>query len=309
MSHRETFRRWCAQRSDIPLFLSAEWLDTIADEAHWDVALVGQPNDVQAFLPYFHKRKMGFDIITMPPLTPYLGPWLHYPEGQKQASRLSFEKKMMDALIAQLPATDRFVQYFHPAVTNWLPFHWQGFSQTTRYTYIIPDLSDMDAVYDGLQGNIRREIKKAEAQLTVTRAEEVNTLFDLLKKDFDLKKEKLPISRKYLTGIFKAAQAAGSGAVFHASDASGRTVSAVFIVWDSSSAYYLAGAVLPEARTSGVMSLLLWEAIRHSSTVTRAFNFEGSINEPIERFFRAFGGMQMPYFEIRRTGSKLLKLL
>lgn len=309
MSHRETFRRWCAQSSDIPLFLSAEWLDTITDEAHWDVALVGQPNDVQAFLPYFHKRKMGFDIITMPPLTPYLGPWLHYPEGQKQASRLSFEKKMMDALIAQLPATDRFVQYFHPAVTNWLPFHWQGFSQTTRYTYILPDLSDMDAVYDGLQGNIRREIKKAEAQLTVTRSEEVNTLFDLLKMDFDLKKEKLPISRKYLTGIFKTVQAAGSGAVFHASDASGRTVSAVFIVWDSSSAYYLAGAVLPEARTSGVMSLLLWEAIRHSSTVTRAFNFEGSINEPIERFFRAFGGMQTPYFEIRRTGSKLLKLL
>lgn len=309
MTDREIFREWCAQRDDIPIFLTAGWLDAIADEANWDVALIGQHNDVQAFMPYFHKRKMGFDIITMPPLTPYLGPWIHYPEGQKQASRLSYEKKMMDALIAKLLATDRFIQYFHPAVTNWLPFRWKGFEQTTRYTYILPDLSDMYAVYDGLQGNIRREIKKAEAQLSVTQVGEVDTLFRLLKDDFALKKEKLPISKKYLTDVFNAMRAKGCCAVFNAMDAEGNTVSSVFIVWDRQSAYYLAGAVLPDAKTTGVMSLLLWEAIRHSSKVTKAFNFEGSISEPIERFFRAFGGVQTPYFEIRRTGSKLLRML
>lgn len=309
MGQRDIFREWCKVRKDIPLFLRADWLDTIADEAHWDVALVGQMNDVQAFLPYFHKRKMGFNIITMPPMTPYLGPWIHYPEGQKPASRLSFEKKVMDSLIAQLPSTDRFIQYFHPAVTNWLPFRWQGFEQTTRYTYILPDLSDIDAVYDGFQGNTRREIKKAEERLTVVMTDEVDTLFGLLQEDFKAKGEKLPISKNYLNGIFRRTMADGCSSVFCAKDEAGKSIASVLIVWDSMSAYYLAGAVRPEHRTSGVMSLLLWEAIRHSSTVTKAFNFEGSVSEPIERFFRSFGGVQTPYFEIRKSGSKLLKLI
>jgi len=309
MTNREIHRQWCAQRNDIPLFLTDAWLNTIADESQWDVALIGQMNDVQAFLPYFHKRKMGFNIITMPPLTPYMGPWIHYPEGQKQATRLSFEKKMMDGLIAQLPATDRFIQYFHPAITNWLPFRWHSFEQTTRYTYILPDLSDLQAVYEGIQGNIRREIKKAESQFIVALSDDAGALFAMMDRDFKRKKEKLLFSKAYFQKVFTALSATGNCKVLSATDDKGKVVASVFIVWDAQSAYYLAGAVEPEAKTTGVMSLLLWEAIRHSAMVTKAFNFEGSIREPIERFFRAFGGEQTPYFEIRKVDSKLMKLL
>lgn len=309
MTSKEIFRQWCAQRTDIPLFLTASWLDIIANASQWDVVLIGQINDVQAFMPYFHKRKMGFNIITMPALTPYMGPWMHYPEGQKQATRLSFEKKMMDGLIAQLPSTDRFIQYFHPAITNWLPFRWHGFDQTTRYTYILPDLSDLQGIYDGIQGNIRREIKKAEAQLTVASVDEVDTLFALIASDFQHKREKLPITKAYFTKVFETLNGVGQCQVLSAQDDEGKTVASILIVWDAQSAYYLAGAVEPTAKTTGVMSLLLWEAIRHSSTVTKAFNFEGSVSEPIERFFRAFGGEQTPYFEISKVNSKLMKLL
>lgn len=308
-SNKDIFRKWCESRSDIPLFLQADWIECIADDAHWDVALVGKDNDVQAFLPYFKKKKLGFDIITMPPMTPYLGPWLHYPDGQKQATRLSFEKKMMDALIGQLPATDRYVQYFHPAITNWLPFQWKGFEQTTRYTYILPDLSNMNAVYDGLQGNIKREIKKAEATLTVRQVDEIDTLFALLQKDFAAKGEKLPISKAYIKRIADKMMAKGCCMVLCAFDANQQAVASLLLVWDSKSAYFLAGAADSASKTSGVMSLMLWTAIQHSASVTKAFNFEGSIMEAIERFFRAFGGQQTPYFELRKTGSKLLRML
>jgi hypothetical protein len=57
------------------------------------------------------------------------------------------------------------------------------------------------------------------------------------------------------------------------------------------------------------MSLLLWEAINKSAKKAKAFNFEGSMIEPIERYFRAFGGKLTPYFEIKKTSSKFLKLL
>jgi hypothetical protein len=40
------------------------------------------------------------------------------------------------------------------------------------------------------------------------------------------------------------------------------------------------------------------EALRHSATVTAAFNLEGSMIESVERSLRAFGGIQTPYLHI-----------
>src|SRR5260370_7073664 len=88
--------------------------------------------------------------------------------------------------------------------------------------------------------------------------------------------------------------------MFFAEGPEGRIHAAVYIIWDDRSAYYLMGAADPELRNSGATSLLLWEAIQFAATVTRSFDFEGSMIESIERFFRAFGAKQKPYFHISR---------
>lgn len=309
MDNKAVFTEWCAQRRDIPIFMTPTWLDAASGGGGWDVAVVGQPNDLLGFMPWFQKRKLGFRIITMPPLTPYLGPWLHYPEGQKQPAKLAFEKKVMEGLLEQLPASDRFIQYLHPEVSNWLPLKWAGFTQTTRYTYILPDLSNLDTVHTNMQGNIRREIKKAKQLLTVTQTDSVGTLYSLMRDDMAGKKEPLLFDLAHMQRVFHATHAVGRASVFQAKDEKGTVAASIMLVWDDRSAYYLAGACRPEFKTSGVMSLLLWEGICHAATVTKAFNFEGSIREPIERFFRAFGGIQTPYHEIRRTDSRVLKVV
>lgn len=83
---------------------------------------------------------------------------------------------------------------------------------------------------------------------------------------------------------------------------------AAYIIWDENSAYYLMGGGNPELRTSGATSLVMWEAIKFASDVTKHFDFEGSMLEPVERFFRAFGAEQVPYFQISRM-SRRMKLL
>ncbi len=55
------------------------------------------------------------------------------------------------------------------------------------------------------------------------------------------------------------------------------------------------------------MSFCLWQAIQFASTVTRQFDFEGSMIQPIERFFRAFGGQQTAYHNVSRTSSMVLR--
>lgn len=309
MSNKEIFKNWCETHPEIPLFLQYDWMEIVAKPEQWDVALVGSENDVQAFMPYFKKRKLQFDIITVPPLTPYMGPWLHYPEGQKEATRLSFEKKMYEQLIAQLPKTDKFIQYFHPEVTNWLPFYWNDFEQSTRYTYIIDNLSDADVLYENLQGNIRREISKAQKSLTVSEVNQVKTLHNLKLKDFAAKGQELNYSEVYFKRVFERLKSKDACKAWVASDTDGNPIASLLLVWDDDSAYYLAGAADPENKNSGAMSLLMWTAILFASSVADKFNFEGSMIEPVERFFRSFGAKQTPYFEIRKTDSKLLKLL
>ena len=73
-------------------------------------------------------------------------------------------------------------------------------------------------------------------------------------------------------------------------DDEGRTHAALFTVFDSKTAYYLAGGGDPDLRDSGAMTLLLWDSIQHASGFAEVFDFEGSMIPEIERFFRGFGG-------------------
>lgn len=52
---------------------------------------------------------------------------------------------------------------------------------------------------------------------------------------------------------------------------------------------------------------LIWEAIKFASTVSKKFDLEGSMLEPVERFFRGFGTVQKPYFTISKTFDKRMK--
>jgi hypothetical protein len=106
----------------------------------------------------------------------------------------------------------------------------------------------------------------------------------------------------------KACERHNARKIFFAVDRDGNVHAAVHIIWDENSAYYLMSGGDLIFRNSGTTSLCLWEAIKFASTVTKRFDFEGSMLEPVERFFRAFGARQVPYFHIAKTNSPLLKL-
>ena len=148
MSDKEIYRNHCEQNMNIPLFLSFAWINTVCKENEWDVILKLGGNDVHGFLVYHKKKKLGQNYITMPPLTPYTGVWINYPEHQKQTTRISFERKVMEFLISRLPKFDFCVMHLHPYISNWQPFYWNNFQQTTRYTYILDNKEEED-LYNG----------------------------------------------------------------------------------------------------------------------------------------------------------------
>ena len=309
MSKKKLYRHLCTNESSIPIFSRDWWLDALCGADNWDVSLVEQKGTVMAAMPYFIKHRAFFTLLGQPPLTQTLGPWLR-PSNKKYARRLAQEKRILQDLIGQLPPFDYFNQNWHFSQTNWLPFFWNGFSQTTRYTYILPDLTDEKKLWSDLLENIRREIRKAlnRFKLRIRDDLDMDSFLALNRLTFSRQGKKLPYSEELVRQLDTACIQHGCRKIFIAEDDKGNHHAGVYIIWDENSAYYLMGGADPELRNSGATSLCMWHAIRHASSVTRRFDFEGSIIEPVERFFRAFGAVQTPYFNITKTNLRLLRL-
>jgi hypothetical protein len=307
---KRDYRDACASGLPVPLFSQPWWLDAVAGGDGWDVALVTNGEGIVASMPYCVRRRYGLIVSAQPPLTQTLGPWLR-GTGAGTAKALSRQKRLMDELIVQLPDAAFFSQNWHYSQQNWLPFYWKGFRQTTRYTYVLPDLTSLDRVWGGLDQSARTDIRKAGERFGV-RLREAPQLLDLLalsRKTFERQGRRYPYREDIVQRLYATCLSRGAGQILIAEDAAGRAHAGAFIVWDQNSAYYLIGGGDPELRSSGATSYCLWEAIRSAARVTARFDFEGSMIEPIEKFFRSFGAEQVPYFNVSRTSSKFLALL
>lgn len=305
---RDIYRETCETEESIPLFSQAWWLDAVGGD-DWDAVLVYEKERVVGALPFFLRQRWGFTLLTQPKLTQSLGPWIR-PTRKSYANTLAHEKKVLEALIDALPRHHYYGQNWHFSQQNWLPFFWEGFKQTTRYTYRLDVLQSQDVIWKGMQKDIRGNIRKAQDRFGVT-AEESNCIGDLipvLEKTFDRQGKKIPFQRQFLYGLDKHARERGQRIIILGRDSEGAVHAGTYVVWHGQTAYQLLNGYDPEFRMSGAGSLCVWEAIRKASDHVETYDFEGSMIQPIERFFRAFGARQVPYSHVEKVNSRWLAL-
>lgn len=284
------------------IFQQPWWLDAVAP-GQWDEATVERDGRVVARLPYVVRGRGRLRMLTMPPLTQTLGPWVERSSA-KPARALGEEIQLLAALEAALPAAEAFVQHFSPTMMNALPFYWTGYRLELQYTYRLEDLRSEDTLWEGLRENIRREIRKARKRVEVRDDLGLDRFYDVWAKTFARQDLEPPASFAELERLDKACAARGARAMLFALDDADRVHAVAYAVWDEHAAYYLVGGGDPELRTSGASSMLMWEAIMRARDVTDVFDFEGSMLMPVERFFRAFGSRQTPYLRVSRATGR-----
>jgi hypothetical protein len=284
------------------IFEQPWWLDGVAP-GRWSAAEVRRGHEVVARLPFVQRRKAGLTAIVQPDLTQTLGPWIAPLEG-KYARRLETEKKLLGQVIQMLPPVDLFRVNFSPALTNWLPFYWAGFDATVRYTYRLNDLSDLDRVRGEFQDHVRRGIRKAENVVEVVHDHPLEPVLRLNARTFARQGRRPPYSDDLVRRLDAICAAHGARRSLAAVDAQGRTHAVLYLVWDAGTLYPIINARDADLQAFGANVLLYWEAIRFASTVSRTFDFEGSMLEPIEHFVRGFGGRQTAYFCVSKAGPK-----
>ena len=285
------------------IFCRSWWLAAVCG-SDFQILVVRQGDEIVAGMPLPRTRKLIWRGITMPPLTQTLGVLLAPQDGAKYVSRLSDEMAVLRALVDAIPAVDVFRVNTHHTMTNWLPFHWAGYSQTTRYTYVLDDLSDLEAVSQGMAPRARNTIRKAEkAGIRVDEIDDVELLLALVRKTFARQDESLPYTEDDVRRLDAACAAHGARTIFVARDDSGQTHAALYAAHDGKCMYDLMQGCDPELRSSGANPLATWRSIERAHELELSYDFEGSMLESVESFFRSFGAVQKPYFEISRVRS------
>jgi CelD/BcsL family acetyltransferase involved in cellulose biosynthesis len=281
------------------IFQQPWWLDAVAP-GRWGQAVVERDGRTVARLPYTVRGRGRWRMLTQPPLTQTLGPWVERSSA-KPANALSEEMELLTAVEAALPPAEAFLQHFSPTMLNALPFFWAGYRIEVQYTYRLEGLGSEEALWDGLRGNIRREIRKARKRVEVRDDLGLDRFYSVWAKTFSRQGLEPPHSLALLDRLDAACAARGARTMLFAVDEADRIHAVSYVVWDEQAAYYLLGGSDPELRTSGASSLLMWEAIKRAREVTDTFDFEGSMLKPVERFFRAFGSRQAPYLRVSRA--------
>lgn len=266
------------------------WLDIVAKNK-WGEVTVKEAGEVVARLPYVIKKGK----IRMPPLTQTLGPWIkqEYREFKPGNTQLSKLKEIISQLLCQLPKHDSFKVCFDSSNSYILPYKWHGYNLSPAFSYRISDLEDLSLVYSLFNKTVRKNINYASNKVDICESEDPEDIINLLDKTFASQRRSFPYDRTIVNTIVRESIKRKTGRLLVAIDGEGNKHSSGFFVYDNNVCYYLMGGSDLNFRASGAQSLLLWNAIQFASAVSKKFDFEGSMVEGIENFFRQFGGKQV----------------
>lgn len=279
------------------------YLDAVAPGS-WGAAVVNRGGQPAAAQPYYLKHFGPWKVIAMPPLCKFMGPT--FGESFRSVRTVY---KLSEQLVEGLPPHSLFRQNFHYSYSNWLPYYWKGFRETTRYSYVLEDLYDLDQIWAGLSTDYRNnKIPRAEGVLRVVDDMGVSVLFRLLELTYARQGLHSGLSEAFIERLWRSVNKHNAGRLLFAIDQNAEVHAAAFLLRDRDNAYLLLSADDPKHRTNGSGIWLIWQAIRYAALEwrVRRFDFLGSIKQSIEQSRRQFGAQAVPFHAIERFNSRLL---
>lgn len=307
MNTRDIYRQLCKGPNSLSLFLQDWWLDVVCPE--WDAAIVHNGDNIAGLWPYNPEKKASVSILRTPALTPYIGPHIFFPHDLKESKKDNFEHEVTAALFEKMPDAKVWAVSLPPAQKQVGLYKEQGFDIQTRQTFLMPlDAGEAD-IFLRLNEDYRRNIRKAEAEIIITNEPaELPLLRQYLEATLDRKDVKMHYSAGLMQQLFNECNSRGTCALWVARKA-GEVQAILWHVWDEERAYYLAGSRNPKVKDAKAMTALIWHAIKESKKMGKAiFDFEGSMDPGVEKFFRNFGAVRELYLVLNKNNSTLWKL-
>lgn len=300
MTDKERYHELCKKEVSIPIFSQDWWLDVVCAQNGWEVYLIGNEMDIKAAFPYSIEEDKNGRYIGRLTLTQNNGIWIKYPNGQGIISKQSYEEKIVNEVCDFIEKLNLFKydQQYHYHFDNYMPFFWRYYKEITKYTYVIEDTSNMEAVRAAYSSKLKNVIRKAEKYLHVEEMEDLEEFYKINQMSFIRQGIDIPYSFEYFRRLFEACKQKNAGKLLGVKDEQGNIQSVAMIIWDKMSVYYLLNGTNPELKSYQGNDLLIDYSIEEAHNRNLKFDFEGSVIKNVNHAFREFGGIPMPYFRI-----------
>ncbi|MBO6794884.1 MAG: GNAT family N-acetyltransferase [Balneolaceae bacterium] len=286
------------------IFMQPWWLDVVAKD-DWIELKIEKGGDLKARWPIVMRKKMGFVHIEMPVLTQKTGPWIKQ-ESTKQVSLHSNERKLLEELIEKIPSFDRFNLNLDESIINYLPFKWSGFKQSSNTSFRINDPYNSEAVWANFKSTVRRNIRRAQENCTISTNLTSKELYLQIKKTFHRKNKEPSYSFELIDDLINEATKRNRANIIGVLNKNNEVISAQLFIHDDNVTYYLAGGFDNDNIEPGAVSLGMFEGIRLAAARKNAFDFEGSSVNGIEQFFSSFGSIPIHFHNIHKVSNKYL---
>jgi hypothetical protein len=272
------------------------WLDA-ASGGRYEEVTVSSGGRTVGRLPYLRKSRLGFSICVAPELTLYLGPAISAGNGSLAASTIK-RHQITRELIEKLPPFSLFHQQMHRGIPDALPFAQHDFKVLAKFSYEVAP-SPEATIWRNMRDKTRNVIRRAQERSELVDLEPAAFL-SVYEANLERRGRFFNyMYRSNAAAIFDATLSRGRGRLLGARDESGTVAAAIFYVWDDAVTYYMLTTRTPGSH-NGIVSMLLWEAIRESAAHGRVFDFGAIGTAGSVLFYSAFGGEVRPRFLVER---------
>lgn len=284
-------RRWdeCIKKSFNGNVYALSWyLDVV--HPHWD-ALV--ENDYERVMPLTASKKFGISYMFQPFFVQQLGVF--------STSQMSHEN--VSDFIKAIPQKYRFVQY---RLNSYNKVDYES-EIIERHRNVELDLIyDYQYLYNNYNNNTKRNLTKAEnAGLSVNYDIDPEIIIELFRNNKgknvqhwqDKEYERL-LNLVHTAISYKCCFTIGI------SDLENNIIAGAIFVHSHDRLIFLFSGSDEKHRDKHALTMLLDTVIREYSETQYTFDFEGSDNEGLARFYKGFGGKEVSYPEVKYNNLK-----
>lgn len=293
----------CEKHEDqISIFEQPWWLDIVCGRGRWDVLLAyNNKNDIIGSMP-IHSLQTG--KIIMPPLTQTLGLTTFKKDFKSYHEQIEFENKIQIDFLEELKTFKSFNYRFKATTNNLLPWHWKGYRLHVRYTYVI-DNSSLKDIESTFSKSRRRNVKNAISKGVQIRTNPQNAAFlleSLTEKTYLRQGKSIPYNKALIQKIVDNCISRNRGTVLIAY-VENKAIAGALYINDSKTLFQLITGIDSNYGKLNAMDLVITEGIRLAIKNNLIFDFEGSMINGIEYYFRSFGAKQKIYINAVRNNS------
>lgn len=290
-------------------FNSAAWLKNYNEQQLKQCLILNNNNDIIGCFIYYVFKKAFLKFIISPPFTPGIDLFYINP-SDSVVGKNSFNKDVQEVLVNYFESQNAaFINLnlpFHIIDTQ--PFIWKGYTSRTRYSYLIDLAHSEETLKNNLASSKRRSLAKAEKDgLTIKETNDYQLVYSLILQS--LERNDVAKNKTILKNILFTFANAHNAIAFVASN-DNKAIGATFCLVNNQKVIYLLGGFDAENKHHGAGVSCMWQSILKAKQMgLKHFDFEGSMDPDIERYFRDFGGELTPYYSVEKIKTFLKPLL